>query len=155
MDGCWPQSIILRACIPVWASKVACNHITPSHLHTDLDMNTTSRKTHCRSQPVDKLSDDKWLKEWMSLSTGTLATPLVPDQACYIHTPLVLASWREALGEHPNQPLTQIFFNGISKGFRLDRNYGSMCLKPAQKNLENALQHKEVVTGYLQEEIRR
>ena len=34
-----------------------------------------------------------------------------------------------------------------------DHNYGSVHLKPAQKNLDNALQHKDVVSEYLQTKI--
>ena len=71
----------------------------------------------------------------------------------FIHTPLVLESWRYALEEHPNQSLVQFFLNEISKGFKIGHNYGSVCLKSAWKNLDNALQHKEVVSEYLQTEI--
>ena len=80
-------------------------------------------------------------------------TPLVPDQAYFIHTPLVLESWRCALEEHPNHPSAQFFLNRISEGFKIGHNYGSVCLKLAQKNLDSALQHKEVISEYFQTEI--
>ena len=63
------------------------------------------------------------------------------------HAPLVLATWRCA------QPLAQFFLNGISEGFKIGDNYGSVYLKSARKNLDNALQHKQVVSEYLQTEI--
>ena len=102
---------------------------------------------------VEQLSDDVWLKEWISLSGENQTTPLVPHQACLIHTPLVLESWRCALEEYPNQPLAQFFLNGIAKGFKIGRDYGSVCLRSARKNLDTALQHKEVISEYLQTEI--
>ena len=126
------------------------HHIILSHPRIDLEVSTTSQ-----SQPSGKenLSDDEWLKEWISLTTQSSATLSVPDQAQHVHTPLLPSSWREALGGHPSQPLVQFFLNGIAEGFRIGHNSGSVCLNSARKNLDNALQHKTVVTEYLQSEI--
>ena len=126
----------------------------PFHSRTDLEESLSHYwGKGLESQSMQHLSDDHWLKEWKSISADNQTIPLVPDQACFIHTPLVLANWRCALKEYPNQPLAQFFLNRISEGFKIGHNYGSMHLKSAQKNLDNALQHKEVVSKYLQTEI--
>ena len=49
--------------------------------------------------------------------------------------------------------LVQFFLNRISEGFKIAHNYESACLKSATKNLDNALQYKEVVSEYLQTDI--
>lgn len=109
--------------------------------------------TSSRCQPQHILSDDEWLQEWTSLSSKGRVTPIVPHPACLIHTPLLLSRWKEALEGHPNQPLVQFFLNGVAEGFRIGHNCGAVQLKSAQKNLDNALQHKEVVSEYLQSEV--
>ena len=100
-----------------------------------------------------QLSDDNWLKDWTSLSSSAPTTPLVPAEARHIHTPLIVAQWKEALKDYPNQPLAQFFLKGITEGFRIGYNYGPLSLKSARRNLDCALQHKEVVSEYLQTEI--
>ena len=70
-----------------------------------------------------------------------------------INTPLIPARWQSVLEGYPLQPLVEFFISGISQGFRIGYEYGHRVLRPAYKNLNCALQHKEVVDDYLQTEI--
>ena len=71
-----------------------------------------------------------------------------------IYTPLIYASWQQALLQYPNQQLVEFFLKGISEGFRIGYSYhiGSN-LKAARKNLEGARQHPQVVDEYLSKEL--
>ena len=114
--------------------EVPVTMLHPFHSCTDLEESLGHYwGKGLKSQSMQHLSDDHWLKEWKSISADNLTIPLVPDQACFIHTPLVVASWRCVLKEYPNQQLAQFFLNGISEGFKIGHNYGSVHLKISTK----------------------
>ena len=70
-----------------------------------------------------------------------------------MHTPLIFSSWKQALIQHPNQPLVNFFLEGISQGFRIGFNQLPIRLKSAHKNLNGTLEHPHVVEEYLSSEI--
>ena len=90
-------------------------------------------------------NDDSWLQAWTALLSGAPATPVVPAEACHVQTSLNVTLWREALENHPNQPLSKFFPKGITEGFRIGYNYRSRGVKTARRILDCAIQHKEVV----------
>ena len=98
---------------------------------------------------ADQLSDDVWLRQWCSNLRQAPSSPKVPATACAIATPLILPNWRAALRRYPYQPLAEFFTLGIAQGFRIGYAYGQGTLRSAQRNLDCALQHKEVVDDYL------
>ena len=70
-----------------------------------------------------------------------------------IHTPLRHSSWAAALEDYGHQPMIKFFLSGISHGFRVSFDNTQGSLKPASKNLDCALQHKQVVDEYLKNEL--
>ena len=78
---------------------------------------------------------------------------LIPPEASTVSTPLYPQNWQVPLEEHPNKLLASFFMSGISHGFRIGFNQPSNMLKSVKKNLDCALQHPQVVEGYLSEEI--
>ena len=77
----------------------------------------------------------------------------VPLQAYYIHTPLIIHKWQEALVKHSHQPLVAFFLMEISQGFTIGFNHSPDKLKSARRNLTGALQHPQVVEEYLATEV--
>ena len=94
-----------------------------------------------------------WLKNWLHHMKDAPTTIKVPSQASHVHTPLIFSSWKQALIQHPNQPLVNFFLEGISQGFRIGFNQLPIRLKSAHKNLKGALEHPHVVEEYLSSEI--
>ena len=76
----------------------------------------------------------------------------VPQEACIITTPLLSSEWQSLLTKHP-QPELVFFISGISNGFCNGFKPSKSCLKQAQRNMESAYAHKEVVDNYLQAEV--
>ena len=94
---------------------------------------------------------DSGLPLWKNHLLNISETPAVPPLACQIHTPLNLQSWQYHLSRHPNQQLVKYFLEGISSGFRIGPTMET--LRPAQKYLQGALLHPQVVDEYLQAEL--
>ena len=94
-----------------------------------------------------------WLKNWHDHMKDVPAAIKVPSSASYLHTPLIISSWTQALVQHPNQPLVNFFLEGISKGFRIGFNKPPRGLKSAHKNLSGVLEHPQVVEEYMSLEI--
>ena len=95
-----------------------------------------------------------WLPQWQRLSWNVLnSMVLVPPEACRISTPLNASASSIYLWTYPYQELVQFFLKGITEGFRIGIDYCSLCLKSAQKNLEGARSHPEVVQEYLKTEV--
>ena len=69
-----------------------------------------------------------------------------------VSTPLVYKGWQEALSTHTDQTFAQYLLRGISNGFRIGFNR-SHKLHSATKNMQSAVDHPEVVSQYLAEEI--
>ena len=100
-----------------------------------------------------ELSNEIWLREWHNIQKFSPRQPQVPSIAWAIHMPLIHSSWSSALADYFHQPTAEFFISGILQGFRVGFNYSQGSLKLVTKNLECALQHKEVVDEYLQNEL--
>ena len=97
---------------------------------------------------------ETWLQNWMKHLADSNQDLQIPGTAQQIHTPLRLGAWQQALSLYPNQQLAKFFLDGISEGFRIGYNYRTNGnLKSANKNLEGARQHPEVVDTYLSKEV--
>ena len=68
------------------------------------------------------------------------------------HT-LCAAAWHSALRSHPNQRLVEFMLNGICNGFCIGLTNLPSSLKAARSNLEEAREHPDIVTDYLDTEI--
>ena len=79
--------------------------------------------------------------------------PAIPPAASLITTPLNATNWRHHLTMHPNRDLVQFFLERISNGFRIGLTTPTQPLQPAQRNLQAALLHPQVVDEYLQTEL--
>ena len=77
----------------------------------------------------------------------------VPVSAWAIHTPLRHSNWAAALKDYGHQPMVEFFLSRISHGFQVGFDYTQGSLKSASKNLNCALQHKQVVNEYLENEL--
>ena len=65
--------------IKYYTGRSAHNDVTSSRSCTDLEESITlSWGKAPQSRPIEQLSDDVWLKEWISLSAENQTTPLVP-----------------------------------------------------------------------------
>ena len=95
-----------------------------------------------------------WLPQWHRLTQDPSTNMvLVPLEACRISTPLKASVWSIYLWTYPYQELAQFFLTGITKGFKIGFNHHTLCLKSAQKNLEGAYSHPEVVQEYLRTKV--
>ena len=81
----------------------------------------------------------------------------MPERLCNIITPLHIAQWEAMLENHPDREYVDYLLNGIKEGFRI--GYGKSGsreeLSSARKNMQSAMENADVVSGYLQEEMRR
>ena len=81
----------------------------------------------------------------------------MPERLRNIITPLHIAQWEAMLEKHPDREYVDYLLNGIKGGFRI--GYGKSGsreeLSSARKNMQSATENADVVSGYLQEEMRR
>ena len=96
---------------------------------------------------------ESWLREWSYIQRLAPLASQVPQLAQEIHTPLTPHNWAAALTGFLYQPVVAFFLSGIAQGFRVGFDYSKGVLKSASRNLNCALQHKEVVDEYLQKEL--
>ena len=68
-----------------------------------------------------------------------------------IHTPLWLSSWSKHLRNHPNQTWVDQLLVGLQEGVRIGFNPAFTCTS-ASSNMQSALEHPDVVQGYLDAE---
>ena len=99
------------------------------------------------------LPGTEWVQRWLQQTAAAPKRPLVNEEACAIHTPLVVPAWRRLLAGHPDQSLVQFFLRGVSEGFRIGFSAPLLTLRPARRNIPSALDHPEVVDRYLQNEV--
>ena len=67
-------------------------------------------------------------------------------------SPLVLQEWDKALEKHPDQVYAKFLGRGLHQGFRVGFNR-SQSLRSAKNNMKSAVDHPEVVSKYLAEEV--
>ena len=97
--------------------------------------------------------EETWLKKWSDIRAYSPGVPQVPTAAQEIYTPLICANWSAASDSYRYQPLVKFMLSGLSQRFRVCFNYRQSSLKSASKNLNCALEHKEVVDEYLENEL--
>ena len=68
-------------------------------------------------------------------------------------TPLVYAEWEALLRRLPDQTYADFILSGLRHGFRIGFNRASP-LRSAKRNMQSAYDHPEVVTHYLEEEVK-
>ena len=67
-------------------------------------------------------------------------------------SPLVLQEWDKVLEKHPHQVYAKFLGRGLHQGFRVGFNR-SQSLRSAKNNMKSAVDHPEVVSKYLAEEV--
>ena len=70
-----------------------------------------------------------------------------------ISSPLKPKAWEKALSSIPDKAVTQFILRAISQDFRIGVQEGH-AFKPSRRNLKSAYDHPEVVTNYIQREVR-
>ena len=70
-----------------------------------------------------------------------------------IVTPLHYEVWKFYLASHYDQRFAQFILRGIKHGFRIGFNSRNISLKANHSNLMSALDHPQVVTSYIQDEV--
>ena len=81
-----------------------------------------------------------------------LTAQSIPSCLSTVHTPLQVEVWARLLQTNPDREFTSFLLHGLSQGFRIGFDYGSVSLKPAKSNMASAMDHPDVVAKYLQEE---
>ena len=76
----------------------------------------------------------------------------LPKMICQINTPGKLEVWQKELEGHPDKVFSHYILQGLEQGFRVGFDYTSNLL-PSKRNMLPAAQHREVVSGYLGEEL--
>ena len=87
------------------------------------------------------------------LEAQTPAAPLcLPAALVEITTPLLSEVWEEELADHPDQVFAAYVVNGIKQGFRVGYDR-SKPLASCSANMVSALEHPDVVSNYLGQEL--
>ncbi len=69
-----------------------------------------------------------------------------------ISTPLISTVWETELAHHPSPTFAHYIVNGIRQGFRIGCSR-QLQLISASRNMASALEHPEVVSEYLRQEL--
>ena len=78
----------------------------------------------------------------------------VPEVLQKVTTPLKYEEWQQALQGHWYKALVQYILSGIKEEFRIGFDYGNASCRSAKCNLLSAETNPDVVTAYLQEEVK-
>ena len=90
-------------------------------------------------------------------SAGTTSVPTHPwpvgtPVLSGISTPLITTVWESELAHHPSPTFAHYIVNGIRQGFRIGCSR-QLQLTSASTNMASALEHPEVVSEYLRQEL--
>lgn len=80
--------------------------------------------------------------------------PSLPEETLTVTSPLHEEAWAELLAEHPDQEFASFILRGIQRGFRIGFGSSGTELKSRRRNMLSATANPQVVTEYLQEELR-
>ena len=84
--------------------------------------------------------------------SSTRPTVPIDHRPAAIQSPLNVAVWKQKLHSHPDQDFAQYVIHGIEWGSRIEvKEILHPCPQP--KNMGSALQNKDVVDAYLQDEL--
>ena len=75
----------------------------------------------------------------------------IPPDACQIKTPLIKEAWLHHLQSYHHRDLAQYFLDSISNGFQI--GFQGANLQSANKNLQSATAHPNIVEEYLKHEL--
>ena len=80
-------------------------------------------------------------------------TPVcLPAALLEITTPLISKVWEHELATHPDQSFASYVVNGIKQGFRVGYDH-SRTRASSESNMASAIEHPDVVSDYLQQEV--
>ena len=79
--------------------------------------------------------------------------PDLPVHLNKIVTPLEREVWERELEEHPDRTFAWHILQGITEGFRVGHDPDLALLLSKERNMLSALEHQEVVSRYLAEEL--
>jgi len=69
-------------------------------------------------------------------------------------TPLLWQQWERELEEHPDRDWVEFLVRGVRHGFRLGHDQSAIVLKERKGSMYETSQHREIITDYLQTELR-
>ena len=97
----------------------------------------------------------KYGDQLATLKACSMGRPaLLPERLRQITTPLKLEKWRAGLEKHPDKEFTELILQGIEEGFRVGYDARAATLKQKPGNLISAAEQPEVVSIYLEKELR-
>ena len=82
-----------------------------------------------------------------------LSAPVGSANGLKVVTPLVPEVWEKELSSHPDQQFAQYISDGIRLGFRVGFNRHSAVLQSCGRNMKSAMEHPEIVSAYIAEEV--
>ena len=77
----------------------------------------------------------------------------LPSELCCITTPLIAATWEEALRQHPAKQFRDYVVSGIKSGFRVGFDYTNHKLVSSKSNMLSASSNPQIIEEYLQHEV--
>ena len=77
----------------------------------------------------------------------------MPENLSKIVTPLRLDVWQSYLSSHPDKNFVEYLLRGIKDGFRIGFRAAAVQLKSRKANMLSVLDHPQVVTEYIKEEV--
>ena len=93
-------------------------------------------------------------KDLLALSACVPRDPIpLPAQLQRVQTPLRAARWSAMLENHPDKCFAQYLLEGIEKEFRIGFDYTQHSMTPCRNNMLSTLDHPQVVTDYLEQEL--
>ena len=90
----------------------------------------------------------------MCLNSARPQAPTSTPEIQSISTPLIQEEWQITLARHPDRAFAAYITRGIRDGFRVGFHRDSP-LGPAARNMPSALQHKQIISDYLANELAR
>ena len=78
----------------------------------------------------------------------------LPNQLASVTSPVNLDFWKEHLRDHEDQIFSQLVLQGLIAGFRIGFQREAVLLRSARSNMISASTHQEVVSAYLEQELK-
>ena len=94
------------------------------------------------------------LKDLASWDNSTSGHPKIPSEHSQIVSPVDPQFWKQGLADHPDREFASLIVHGLTKGFRIGFNPTLTHLQSAGSNLQLAALHPEVISQYLERELR-
>jgi len=78
----------------------------------------------------------------------------IPSEHSQIVSPVDPQFWEQVLADHPDREFASLIVHSLTKGFRIGFNPTLTHLQLAGSNLQSAALHPEVISQYLEQELR-